>query len=105
MPELSFYGASDDCVIIDQTGQDSEEFQLPTGDVWTATIQDTDGNTAQLYASFCKDNPDGWHVAVTDEYGECPWPKTTGTVPDAPEPDDPIITLTVPAGIVIQEDQ
>ena len=105
MPELSFYGASDDLVELE--GALKEEYELPAGDVWTATIQDTEGNTAQLRASYCKDNPDGWHVEVTDEYGECPWPQEKTTRPDSPDDEepDPMIILTVPRGVVIQEDQ
>ena len=101
MPDLLFYGASDDCVEFE--GAIHDEFYTRPDGTWTGTLQDTDGGTAQLRATWCVENPDGWHLEVTDHYGDCPWPITKAARDDRPE--DPMLVLTVPDGIVVDEDQ
>lgn len=100
MTDLRFYGASDD--LIEFEGALSEEFDLDYhSGVWTGLLRDYDDNSAQLRATWCKENPNGWHVQVTDS----PWPVTRSTRPDSPDPDDPdpMLIIDVPDAVFIEE--
>ena len=100
---LKFYGASDD--LVEFEGFITDEFPVDNVDEWRGELAAPDGTIVGLFAAYCgEQNPDGWHIEVTDEYGECPWPVERGTFPpryDDEETGDPYIELTVPPGTML----